>query len=245
MVNTKGVQAPRGDVPSSRAERKRQEKRARIVAAARQLMTHRPVDEVTIAEITEAADVGHGTFYLHFKSKNEVLVPIVQERAALWDAHVQSQVGALSDPAAVFAFTARHMARIALREPLWRWFLAHSGVPVEDMRATVGNFGTRDIRLGLDAGRFAVPDLVVATNFVIGGYVRSLLACLELEEPEPALDRTVELILRVLGLAPDEAAMIAHSPLPVLTGAIPNIGTAVEANADINAAKNSEEEITR
>ena len=133
------VQAQSSAAGLSRVERNRQEKRARIVDAARQLMTQRPVAEVTIAEITEAADVGHGTFYLHFASKYEVLVPIVQERATYWDAQVRSQLGALTDPAEVFAFTARHMARIALKEPLWRWFLAHSGMPVEDMRAAVAS----------------------------------------------------------------------------------------------------------
>ena len=37
-----------------------------------------PIDDIQIKHITEAADVGHGTFYLHFKSKYDVLVPIVQ-----------------------------------------------------------------------------------------------------------------------------------------------------------------------
>ena len=200
----------------SRAERKRLEKRARIVAAADTLMRDRPVDDVTIADITDAADVGHGTFYLHFKSKNEVLVPIMQARAAAWDERVQAQLESREDPAEVFAFTARHMARIALTEPLWRWFLGHSGVPVDDMRATVGQFGARDIQRGLRTGRFEVPDLDVATHFVIGGYVHALLAALDLENPEPVLDRTVEMILRVFGLSPEEAAALANAPLPAL-----------------------------
>ncbi len=201
----------------SRVERKRRETRERIVAAAERLMTERGVDAVTIADITQAADVGHGTFYLHFDSKYAVLVPIVRERATYWDARVQSQLGTTQDPAEVFAFMARHMARITLSEPLWRWFLSHSGVPVEDMLKTVGRFGARDFRRGLESGRFSVPDIDVASNFIIGAFVNGLLGCLALDEPESALDQTVELILRVLGLSPDEAHRIVSTPLAALT----------------------------
>jgi AcrR family transcriptional regulator len=200
----------------SRVERKKRETRQNIVGAAQRLMNTRPVDEVTIQDITEEADVGHGTFYLHFKSKYEVLVPIVQARAAYWDAQVQSQLGDLQDPAEIFAFTARHMARVVLNEPLWRWFLAHSGVPIEDMRAAVGAFGARDVRRGFASGRFNVPDLRISTSFMFGAYVNSLLACLDLDEPEPALNQVVEMMLRVLGLSASEAQTIANAPLPPL-----------------------------
>ena len=77
----------------TRSERKRLETRARIVSAADELMKTRPLDELTIAEITEAADVGHGTFYLHFKSKHEVVVPIFQQKTQQWDAAIQNAPG--------------------------------------------------------------------------------------------------------------------------------------------------------
>ena len=74
--------ASRASKTESRVERKRQAARERIIQAAERLMRSRPVEEVTISDITSAADVGHGTFYLHFSSKYEVLVPIVQAVAA-------------------------------------------------------------------------------------------------------------------------------------------------------------------
>ena len=50
----------------SRVARKKQETRARILAVSEELMRVRPIDQVTIKDITDAADVGHGSFYLHF-----------------------------------------------------------------------------------------------------------------------------------------------------------------------------------
>ena len=69
----------------SRVARKRRAARERIVHEAERLMRERPIDEVTVGDITDAADVGHGTFYLHFKSKYAVLVPITRGIAQQWD----------------------------------------------------------------------------------------------------------------------------------------------------------------
>ena len=201
----------------SRVQRKRKNARARILSAAEQLMREGPVDAVTIAQITDAADVGHGTFYLHFKSKYEVLVPIIGRYAALWDGRVQQSLAGETDPARVLATSARLMARITLEDPLWRWFLAHSGVPVEDMRSAVGAFSTRDFQRGIDSGRFDVPNNQVMRHFVLGAYVNTLLASLTLDHPGPDIDAMAELILRTAGLDHAEAAQIAHAPLPAVT----------------------------
>ena len=200
----------------TRVERKRRDTRARIIAAAEKLISERPVEDITIGNITEAADVGHGTFYLHFKSKYEVLIPIIAKRAEYWDARVQRSFGNREDPAEIMAFAARHMARVALEDSLWRWFLGHSGVPVEDMRAAIGTFSARDFGKGLISGRFQVPDLAVTTSFLFGAYVNTLLTCLKLEDPGEAVDQMVEMMLRVIGVSPGEAAEIAHRPLTPL-----------------------------
>lgn len=200
----------------SRVQRKRRNARARILSAAERLMREGPVDAVTIQQITDAADLGHGTFYLHFKSKYEVLVPIIGRHAALWDTRVQQSLAGETDAARVLATSARLMARITLADPLWRWFLAHSGVPVEDMRSAVGAFSTRDFQRGLDSGRFDAPNQQVMRQFMLGAYVNTLLASLTVEDPGPDIDVMAELILRTAGLSPAEAAQIAHEPLPTL-----------------------------
>lgn len=200
----------------SRVERKRRDTRARIIAGAETLMTARPIDEITIQDITNAADIGHGTFYLHFKTKYDVLVPIIQQRAEYWDGRVQDNLGEREDPAEILAFAARHMGRIALQDPLWRWFLEHSGVPVDDMRQAVGRFGARDFGKGLMSGRFQVPDLTIGTSFIFGAYVNTLLTSLTVEDPDTAIDQMVEMMLRVVGLSTGDAQRIAHQPLEPL-----------------------------
>ncbi|NKB98809.1 MAG: TetR family transcriptional regulator [Pseudomonadales bacterium] len=200
----------------SRVDRKRRDTRERIIREAEVLLRSRPVDEVTIQDMTEAADVGHGTFYLHFKSKFEVLIPIIEREAIRWDEIVQRQFADGEDPAVVLASSTRYMARAISADPLWRWLLQHSGVPVEDMRHAIGRFGTRDIRVGLKSGRFSVPELGTASSFLLGGFVNGLLASFNSSDPDRSIDQIAEMFLRSVGLETDEAQTLARQPLPPL-----------------------------
>lgn len=62
----------------SRMERKKQEARERILAAAQKLFVEdQRYERVTIREIAERADVSVGAVYLHFKTKGEILAELV------------------------------------------------------------------------------------------------------------------------------------------------------------------------
>jgi AcrR family transcriptional regulator len=54
-----------------RQPRRREETRTRLLEAARALTLERDVEAITIADITARADVGFGSFYHYFDSKEE------------------------------------------------------------------------------------------------------------------------------------------------------------------------------
>jgi len=201
----------------SRVARKRRETRARIIREAERLMRTRPVEDVTISDITSAADVGHGTFYLHFQSKYEVLLPIVRSAAEDWDQRIQNQLAGCDDPAQVVGLSTRYMGRQLAADPLWRWLLRHSGMPIDTVRDAVGRFAARDFGRGLLSGRFQLPDVALANSFLFGGFVAGLLACFDAPDPSDAVDHMTELLLRTLGLPVEDAARIAGMPLTPLT----------------------------
>ncbi|MGI9327140.1 MAG: TetR/AcrR family transcriptional regulator [Pseudomonadales bacterium] len=208
----------------SRVERKRRLTRERIVHEAERLMRTQPLEDITIGDITSAADVGHGTFYIHFKSKYEVLIPITRNMAERWDQALQQATSHLEDPAEVVAISVRYMGRAVIADPLWRWMLKHSGMPMDDMRNAIGRFAARDFGRGLQSRRFQVADLPAANSFLIGGFVTSLLASVDSENSDEAIDHMAELILRTLGIGVEEASPIAHQTLPPLatpTGELP------------------------
>ena len=72
--------APRAAVSTSRANpagrrsRRRAEIRERLFQAALSLIMRRGLQQTTVSDITEAADVGKGTFFNYFPTKEHVLV---------------------------------------------------------------------------------------------------------------------------------------------------------------------------
>src|SRR5579862_3898882 len=68
--------------PTGRRERHRAETRERIFRAALRLFAERGYLETTVEDITEAADVGKGTFFNYFPAKEHVLATLGAERVA-------------------------------------------------------------------------------------------------------------------------------------------------------------------
>ena len=69
---------PPTQAPGRRA-RRQAEIRARLLAAGMTVFSRRGIEEATIAQITEAADVGFGTFYLYFPTKEALYRAVVRD----------------------------------------------------------------------------------------------------------------------------------------------------------------------
>jgi len=69
----------------SRRERKKQETRQRLLEAAWSLFQEKGYENATVQEITEAADVGKGTFFNYFETKEAILADI-----AVWQTELLS-----------------------------------------------------------------------------------------------------------------------------------------------------------
>lgn len=65
--------------PANRFERRRQRTRQALRDAAAALVVEKGYDAVTIQDITTRADVGLGTFYLHFQNKEDVIWVVIRE----------------------------------------------------------------------------------------------------------------------------------------------------------------------
>ncbi len=66
--------------------------KASLLLAARRVFSERGVEDTGIAAITESAGVGVGTFYLHFKDKDELLAELLNEGLSQMRANVQAQL---------------------------------------------------------------------------------------------------------------------------------------------------------
>ena len=107
MGSTATSPHPSVAVPIGRRQRRRAETRERIFRAALALFAERSFTKTTVEEITEAADVGKGTFFNYFRNKEDVL-------SALAEVQLDKYAHAIR-AAESGALTPRH----ALRD-LWR-----------------------------------------------------------------------------------------------------------------------------
>ncbi len=79
---TPRTRRPISPAHGGRRERRRTETRERIFRAALDLFAERGFMETTVEDITEAADVGKGTFFNYFPTKEHVLATYGAERLA-------------------------------------------------------------------------------------------------------------------------------------------------------------------
>jgi len=68
--------------PSGRRERAKQDKRERIMAAARDLFAERGISAVTTQQVADRADVAIGTLYLYAATKAELLIMVQNQKFA-------------------------------------------------------------------------------------------------------------------------------------------------------------------
>jgi AcrR family transcriptional regulator len=64
--------------PLTRHQRRRMQTRKGLVQAAVELVIKKGYEDVTVQDITDRADLGRGTFYIHFKDKEDVVWSAIQ-----------------------------------------------------------------------------------------------------------------------------------------------------------------------
>ena len=76
--NRNGVVVPSAEAKETRTNRRRARSFENLVQAGLAVIGRRGIYETTVEHITEAADVGKGTFYAHFASKDDLIYHLVR-----------------------------------------------------------------------------------------------------------------------------------------------------------------------
>lgn len=201
------------EMGQGRVAQRRARVRGRILEVAEELMAERGIDAVTIDDIAAAADIARRSFYHHFDSKNDVLVPLARARTKELNSRIDRLVAKIDDPAEVMATGLRHCIRTLGSDPLCSWFVLRSGLPQERLYEGVGESGMRDAARGVEAGRFHIANVEVMRLLLSGAFLSALTAYVDGKLSESDLDDAVEHLLRLLGLSRREAHDLAHRPL--------------------------------
>jgi AcrR family transcriptional regulator len=197
-----------------RHTRRREQTQRKLLDAARTLFARQGVENTRINEITEEADVGFGSFYNHFDSKEAIVEAVVEEAVAAQGDAVASVTADLDDPAEVVAAAHRYFVNLARSDPEWGWLLIRLDASQRIGLRALGQFAQRDLERGIKAGRFSVPNKRVAL-FGAGGALLGVMGdVLDGRAPKDADRHHAEGVLRMFGLSGKDAAEVARRPMP-------------------------------
>lgn len=214
---------------SPRVARRRHETRSRLLDAAFGLVAEKGMDGVTISQITDAADVGFGSFYNHFDSKEGIFAALVEWLFEEFANTLDRLASGLADPAEVIAVSVRHTLLRACREPVWGQLLIREGLSARALSRGLGHRLLRDTARGIAQKRFQVADELMSVISVIGTVLAAIAAELDLStsprrtvrirkilpsRAEKFAGSTAAIVLQAFGLARPEAEKIARRPLP-------------------------------
>ncbi len=160
-------------------------------------------ERATINAITDAADLGFGTFYQYFQSKEDVLEAVIAEALERMLTPLQADdLSALSPAAALDAVARRFAEAAAANRDVLRIVFRHGPMSLRPLGRFRDAFVSQlesVISRGVADGQFAVEDASLAARALSGLYVQGLLWRAEKREP-PMAASDVTRVLTALAL---------------------------------------------
>ena len=203
-------------VTDNRHQERKERTRRALLSAARQLVLERGHKKTSIKQITDHADVGLGTFYNYFATKQHVFEGVLGEIREAFRERLDAVRVPLKDPATLVAVTTGYALREAVENEEWHRFLARSGLPRDQVLMQSSKQRHADLDWGRQSGRFRIDD-VAFTASLIEGMLRHVAWEMSVGRlGENALVDTMRTVMRMLGLPDVVAQALAQSPLPAV-----------------------------
>lgn len=183
--------------PTNRFERRKQRTVAALKKATLDLVLEKGYDAVTIQDIVDLADLGRGTFYVHFESKEDIVWQIIHD--GLMNANQEGDrryaEGGYPPGYLGYLITFEHAAE---NQDLYRLMMGSQGSALLTHR--VAQVLAGQIEASIQAGEYlpdsAAPPAVTA-QAIVGALVRLVLWWLETPNqftPEEMADMLYKMI---------------------------------------------------
>ena len=207
---------PTNQKPEGRVARRQRLVREALIRSARTIMSEKGVDAATMLEIAENADVGAGTVYNYFKSKDELAVAVLEEMMSSLAMRIEAVTNTFEDPAQVYAFGIRNVLETATHDLRWRQLLSRSEVLADAMYRRMGPYAIRDLQQATAAGRFDANDAELIWRMTCHAIIGVALSVTTDAMPEEQIPDVVVRLLCMAGIGVASARELAERPRPAL-----------------------------
>jgi AcrR family transcriptional regulator len=187
-------------MPAARAYLRAPERRAQILGIAKRLFARSGYHRVNVADICDAARIGRGTLYQHFRNKEQVLLALLEDVVGRVDHSVRSRTRVADaridprDPDAIVGFCERQLRHTldaifsdeATLRLVFRQARAAEGLVQRTLaridKLVLGAIEA-DMRDAQRAGAVVAGDVQLFARFVLGGLEKVLVMTLQNDEP--------------------------------------------------------------
>jgi AcrR family transcriptional regulator len=190
--------------------------RARLMDAAVGVFARVGFEAASVNEIAQAADVANGTFYLHFKDKNEIVSAVAFRIAGDIARQLDEAMADIDDAIERACFATRQFIDIACSEPEWGWALFRATWFLPELRKRSNEYLRADLQRGARQGSFTVKVDDFLIDMFASMVLTALFGRLSGEADKDAGCKVAELQLRMLGVPPAKAKKAAWRKLEPL-----------------------------
>ncbi|PJE28760.1 transcriptional regulator, TetR family [Pseudooceanicola antarcticus] len=197
------------DHRSKVAAERREKMRRRLVEAAVMVFAAKPQGDVVIEDVVARAEVSRGTFYKYFDSLDELLVTVKMAIGHEVLEHLAARGPVSTDPAEALAYDIKSFILTVRRYRTIGRFSASLGLgPGELIIDMVPDYMT----WGVSKGRFCDTPCWLFGTVLKAGVISVMLRIMSGEGEAEDSNEAVALILRSLGIPPDEAQRLSATP---------------------------------
>ena len=184
---------------------KRNRTRSTLIDSAIDVFFEKGIEEASIQEITEIAGLANGTFYNHFRDKDELVLAsseaITLEIAKVLDERMHDlNRGVSRIVVASWAFL-----QVALRAKPWAHVLVGQYLRRPDTETSAFRYVRSDLELAVAQGEVDAEVDALLLEQIAALMIAGLRRLLDVGAREQVFERSCESILRLLGLTPSQA----------------------------------------
>lgn len=195
---------------------KRERTQAQLLYAAVNVFCARGVAGATMQEVAQAAGVTTATLYNHFGTKEELVHRLAFAIAETLCKAIDASYAHIGDGAQRMAIGQRRYVGLAADSPAWARLLLEVVAAAPEVGTALDQYPLADLRLGMRQKKFKVPSEAAAMDAIKGIGMQAMwrVATRGAEANHDVAAAT--LVLRALGMTPEDAAEVARRPLPPL-----------------------------
>lgn len=195
---------------------KKQRTRSQLLHAAVRVFVERGIDAATMQEVAQAAEVSNATLYNHFATKAALVEDLASTLAGTLCAAIDESYVHVTDGAERMAIGQRRYIELARESPAWTLLLLDVMVAAPGVLALIERYPLADLRIGVRQRKFRVPSEAAALDAITGICSNAMRRVALGGAPANHDIACASLVLRALGVSPEEAAAVAKRPLPPL-----------------------------